>query len=295
MSALPKFTIKDLLDAGVHFGHKTMRWNPKMAPYIYGARNSIHIIDLQKSAPLLKKALEVVNEVARNNGRILFVGTKTQASEIIAEAAKRCGQYFVNYRWLGGMLTNFGTVSKSIKTLTDLEHRLNEQVELDNNPELNIIRLTKKERLDLSRKADKLNKSLGGIREMGGRPDLLFVIDTNKEGLAIQEANKLGIPIIAILDSNSNPDGIDYPVPGNDDAIRSLTLYCDLVSQSVLAGIEESLVSSGVDLGEIKDIGELSAKSKAFKKAPGKASNDSDKDSLAKPRIAKAKAAKTEE
>jgi len=253
MTNLPKFTIQELIEAGVHFGHKTMRWNPKMAPYIYGSRNSIHIIDLQKTAPLLKRALGVIYEVAKNNGRILFVGTKTQASDIISAAAKRSGQYFINYRWLGGMLTNFGTVSKSIKTLTDMEQKLSEQESLDLDPELQIARLTKKERLDLSRKADKLNKSLGGIREMGGKPDLLFVIDTNKENLAIKEANKLGIPVIAILDSNSSPDGIDHPVPGNDDAIRSINLYCDLVAETILAGMKESLISSGVDVGEISD------------------------------------------
>jgi small subunit ribosomal protein S2 len=266
MSNLPNFTIQDLLDAGVHFGHKTMRWNPKMAPYLYGARNNIHIIDLQKTAPMLKKALEVVHEVAKNNGRILFVGTKTQACEIVADAAARCGQYFVNYRWLGGMLTNLGTVSKSIKTLIDLENKINEQNLAEADPEMVMVRLTKKERLDLSRKAEKLTKSLGGIRAMGGRPDLLFIIDTNKESLAIQEAKKLGIPVVAVIDSNSNPDGIDFPIPGNDDAIRSITLYCDLVSRAVLAGIEDSLVASGVDIREIGDIGALAIKSREGKK-----------------------------
>ena len=274
MSNLPNFSIQDLLDAGIHFGHKTMRWNPKMAPYIYGVRNKIHIIDLQKSAPMLKKALEVIYEVAKNNGRILFVGTKTQACEIIAESAQRCGQYFVNYRWLGGMLTNLGTVSKSIKTLIDLETKINEQNLAEIDLEMNIVRLTKKERLDLARKAEKLTKSLGGIREMGGRPDLLFIIDTNKESLAIKEANKLGIPVIAVIDSNSNPDGINFPIPGNDDAIRSITLYCDLVSEAVLAGISESLIASGVDMGEVADIGALALKSREVKKTH----TDSDRD-----------------
>ena len=254
MSNLPKFTIQELIDAGVHFGHKTMRWNPKMAPYIYGERNSIHIIDLQKTAPLLKMALGVIYEVAKNNGRILFVGTKSQASELIAAAAERSGQYYINHRWLGGMLTNFGTVSKSIKTMIDMEQKVEQQEQAELDPEMQVVRLTKKERLDLSRKAEKLRKSLGGIKEMGGRPDLLFIIDTNKESLAIKEANKLGIPIVAILDSNSNPDGINHPVPGNDDALRSIGLYCDLVSEAILSGIKESLITSGVDMGEVNDL-----------------------------------------
>ena len=272
MTNLPKFTIQELIEAGVHYGHKTMRWNPKMAPYVYGVRNSIHILDLQKTAPLLKRALAVIYEVAKDNGRILFVGTKIQASDIIESAAQRSGQYYINHRWLGGMLTNFGTVSKSIRTMIDMEQKLSEQEAADLDPELQVVRLTKKERLDLSRKVEKLRKSLGGIREMGGRPDLLFVIDTNKENLAIQEANKLGIPVIAIIDSNSNPDGVDYPIPGNDDAIRSINLYCDLVSEAILAGMKESLISSGVDVGEIGDMSTFAGGKSADKKhSKGKA------------------------
>jgi small subunit ribosomal protein S2 len=278
MTSLPKFTIQELIEAGVHYGHKTMRWNPKMAPYIYGQRNSIHIIDLQKTAPLLQRALNVIYDVAKENGRILFVGTKIQASDIIEAAANRSGQYYINHRWLGGMLTNFGTVSKSIKTMTDMEQQLAEQEAADLDPELQVVKLTKKERLDLSRKVAKLRKSLGGIREMGGRPNLLFVIDTNKENLAIKEANKLGIPVIAIIDSNSNPDGVDYPVPGNDDAIRSIRLYCDLVAEAVLAGMKESLIASGVDVGAISDIGEMTDKMSNKKplKSKAKASSGSD-------------------
>jgi small subunit ribosomal protein S2 len=242
-SSVPNFTISQLLDAGIHFGHKTKRWNPKMAPYIYGIRDGIHIIDLQQTVPLLHRALTCIHEVVKNNGRVLFVGTKRQASEIVADYAKRCGQYYVNHRWLGGMLTNWGTVSKSIKTLTELE-------KISSNTESREFqKLTKKEKLGISRQISKLTKSLGGIREMGGKPDLLFVIDTNKESLAIKEANKLGIPVIAVIDSNSNPDGIDFPIPGNDDAIRSIKLYCKLISESALGGIQSSLSSSGADIG----------------------------------------------
>jgi small subunit ribosomal protein S2 len=293
MTNLPKFTIQELIEAGVHYGHKTMRWNPKMAPYIYGERNSIHIIDLQKTAPLLKRALAVIYEVAKDNGRILFVGTKMQASEIIEAAAQRSGQYYINHRWLGGMLTNFGTVSKSIRTMIDMEQKLADQEAADLDPELQTVRLTKKERLDLSRKVEKLRKSLGGIREMGGRPDLLFVIDTNKENLAIQEANKLGIPVIAIIDSNSNPDGVDYPVPGNDDAIRSINLYCDLVSEAILAGMKESLISSGADVGEIGDISAIAGKAADKKHLKGKAKPAADAtETESKPALRGAKAAK---
>lgn len=247
MSGIANFTIKELIESGAHFGHKRMRWNPKMAPYIYDERNEIHIINLQKTAPLLHRALNAIYEVAKNNGRILFVGTKRQASTIIAEAAKRCGQYYVNYRWLGGMLTNLSTVSNSIKTLKDLES-------LISNEEGSIFsKLTKKEKLDILRKTDKLEKSLGGIREMGDRPDLIFVIDTNKEHIAIKEANKLGIPVVAIVDTNCDPDNIDYLVPANDDATRAIKLYCRLVSDTILSGMQESFVKSGVDLGESED------------------------------------------
>lgn len=246
MSYEANFTIKELMEAGVHFGHKTMRWNPKMAPFLYGSRDDVHIIDLQQTAPLLHRALIAIYNVVKNNGRVLFVGTKKQASNEIAESAKRCGQYFVNNRWLGGMLTNWPTISKSINTLQNLE----KQISNDHNDENYSNKLTKKELLEITRKRDKLELSLGGIRNMGGKPDLLFVIDTNKENLAILEASKLNIPIIAILDSNSNPDNIDYPIPGNDDATRSIKLYCRLVSDAALIGIEHSMTSSGVDFGE---------------------------------------------
>ncbi len=243
MSALPTFTIRELLEAGVHYGHKTMRWNPKMAPYLFGSRNGTHIIDLQQTAPMFHQALKVVYDVVKANGRVLFVGTKRQASDPIAEAAKRCGQYYVNHRWLGGMLTNWKTVSQSIKTLRETEAKLEGSRE----------GLKKKEILSLERRADKLKLSLGGILEMGGKPDLLFIIDTNKESLAMQEAKKLGVPVIAIVDSNSNPDDVNFPIPGNDDAIRSITLYCQLISDAALAGIQDSLGSKAVaDLAEEK-------------------------------------------
>jgi len=236
MSNLPKFTITELMEAGVHFGHKTMRWNPKMAPYIYGERNKLHIINLQKTVPLLHKALEVTRDVASKNKRILFVSTKRQASAIVAEAAERCGQYYVNHRWLGGMLTNWNTVSKSIKTLKDLDAQLQ-------NPD---FVANKKERLVMQRQLDKLENSLGGIKDMGGTPDLIVVIDTNKESIAILEANKLGVPVIAIADTNSNPDGIDYIVPGNDDSSRSISLYCKLLADAALSGVEQALGSKKV-------------------------------------------------
>ncbi len=243
MVDLPKFSMRDLLEAGVHYGHKTMRWNPRMASYLFGSRNGIHIIDLQQTVPLLHKALNVVYEVVKANGRVLFVGTKRQASDLISDAAKRCGQYYVNHRWLGGMLTNWNTVSGSIKTLRDIESHLTE----------NTAGLTKKEILDLERQREKLRRSLGGIMDMGGKPDLLFVIDTNKEALAMAEAKKLGIPVIAILDSNSNPDGIDFPIPGNDDATRAIELYCKLLSDAALLGIQEGLSAAGVDMGARAD------------------------------------------
>lgn len=241
MSAIPQFTIQELIEAGVHFGHRTMRWNPRMEPYLYGVRGDIHIINLQQTAPLLHHALKVVHDVVAKNGRVLFVGTKSQASDAIAEAAKRCGQYYVNHRWLGGMLTNWNTVSASIRTLKALEDRLN-------SPEV-LASLTKKEALDLARRRDKLERSLGGIRDMGGRPDLLFVLDTNKENLAIDEADRLGIPVIGIVDSNSDPESVKFPVPGNDDATRAIQLYCRLISDAVLAGIQEEMKVAGVDVG----------------------------------------------
>jgi small subunit ribosomal protein S2 len=237
--ALPDFTMRQLLEAGVHFGHHTRRWNPKMSPYIYGVRNGIHIIDLEQTVPLLRQGLEAIREVVAGGGRVLLVGTKRQAQEAITEAAKRCGQYYVNYRWLGGMLTNFKTISQSIKRLRELDERITEEQS----------GLTKRELLELTRDRDKLERALGGIKEMGGLPDILFVIDTNKEAIAVQEANKLRIPVVAVLDSNSSPDGIAYPIPGNDDAMRAIHLYSDLVSGSVLDGLQAELAASGIDVG----------------------------------------------
>jgi small subunit ribosomal protein S2 len=237
--AMPTFTMRQLLEAGVHFGHHTRRWNPKMAGYLFGVRNGIHIIDLEQSVPLLYRGLQAVRDVVAGGGRVLFVGTKRQAQEPIAEAAKRCGQYYVNHRWLGGMLTNFKTVSQSIKRLREFDERLKEQQS----------GLTKRELLELTRDRDKLERALGGIKEMGGLPDIIFVIDTNKEAIAIQEANKLRIPVVAVLDSNSSPDGIAYPVPGNDDAMRAIHMYCELFSGAVLDGLQAELAASGVDVG----------------------------------------------
>ncbi|HTT78676.1 MAG TPA: 30S ribosomal protein S2 [Stellaceae bacterium] len=237
--ALPEYSMRQLLEAGVHFGHHTRRWNPKMAPYIFGVRNGIHIIDLEQTMPLLHQGLDAVRDVVAGGGRVLLVGTKRQAQEAIAEASKRCGQYYVNYRWLGGMLTNFKTISQSIKRLRELEERL----------EAEESGLTKRELLELTRDRDKLERALGGIKEMGGLPDILFVIDTNKEAIAVQEANKLRIPVVAILDSNSSPDGIAYPIPGNDDAMRAIHMYCDLVSGAVLDGLQAELSASGIDVG----------------------------------------------
>ncbi len=238
--AMPTFTMRQLLEAGVHFGHHTRRWNPKMKPFIFGVRNGVHIIDLQQSVPMLHRALQAVRDVAAGGGRVLFVGTKRQAQDIVAEHAKRCGMYYVNHRWLGGMLTNWRTVSHSIKRLRDLE----EQMEQDNTG------LTKKEMLNLTREQEKLERTLGGIKEMAGLPDLIFMIDTNKEHLAIDEARVLNIPVVAVVDSNSDPVGVRYPIPGNDDAIRAVNLYCELASAAVLDGLEAEMVASGVDLGE---------------------------------------------
>ncbi len=220
---IPNITIQQLLEAGVHLGHKTLRWNPKMKKYIFGKRDSIHIIDLTQTLELIKIALEKVHQTISNNGKILFVSTKKQASEAIAEIAKETDQYFVNYRWLGGMLTNWGTISGSIKKMKKYESDLNAENR----------GFTKKELLKMSIKKDKLQRSLGGIAEMKKTPDLVFIIDTNYESLAIQESVKLGIPIIAILDSNSNPDGIDFPIPGNDDARRAIDLYCNLIKETI--------------------------------------------------------------
>ena len=235
---LPAFQMRQLLEAGVHFGHQSHRWNPKMAPFIYGARNNIHIVDLTQTTPLLHQALVKVSDTVAGGGRVLFVATKRQASDSIADAAKRCAQYFINHRWLGGTLTNWKTISQSIRRLRQLDEILAD-------PQGR----TKKEVLNVQRERDKLNMALGGIKEMGGVPDLLFVIDTNKESIAIQEARKLGIPIVAIVDTNCDPDGIDFPVPGNDDAGRAITLYCDLVARAAIDGLERSQSSAGVDIG----------------------------------------------
>src|SRR5277367_6489794 len=237
--ALPEFSMRQLLEAGAHFGHRTQRWNPKMASYIYGVRNDIHILDLTQTVPLLHQALVSLREIAAGGGRILFVGTKRQAAEPVAAAAKRCAQYYVNHRWLGGTLTNWRTISQSIARLRELEGLLVSGGE----------GRTKKELLQLTREREKLELSLGGIKDMGGIPDLMFVIDTNKEAIAIQEARKLNIPVVAVLDTNSNPDGITYPVPGNDDAARALQLYCDLMADAVLDGLTEGQVAMGVDIG----------------------------------------------
>ena len=237
--ALPDFSMRQLLEAGVHFGHQTHRWNPKMEPFLFGDRNNIHIIDLAQTVPLLHQALVTVRDTVAGGGRVLFVGTKRQASEPVAQAARQCAQYYINHRWLGGMLTNWKTISNSIRRLRQLDEMLAGEAK----------GLTKKEVLNLTRERDKLERAIGGIKDMGGLPDLIFVIDTNKEEIAIQEARKLGIPVVAILDSNSNPDGIAYPVPGNDDAARAITLYCDLVSRAVIDGISQSQISSGVDIG----------------------------------------------
>ena len=237
--ALPDYSMRQLLEAGVHFGHQTHRWNPRMASFLYGSRNKIHIIDLTQTVPMLHQALKAVRDAAAQGGRVLFVGTKRQASDPIADGAKRCAQYYVNHRWLGGTLTNWQTISNSIKRLRSIEETLNSGAQ----------GLTKKEGLNLTRERDKLERALGGIKDMGGLPDILFVIDTNKEQIAIQEANKLGIPVVAIVDSNSNPEGIAYPIPGNDDASRALVLYCDLVARAVIDGLSEAQGGHGADIG----------------------------------------------
>ncbi len=241
--ALPEFTMRQLLEAGVHFGHQSQRWNPRMAPYIYGARNGIHIIDLTQTVPMLDQALQVVRETVAKGGRVLFVGTKRQASGPIAEAAEKSAQYYMNPRWLGGTLTNWKTVSQSIGRLRMIDEAMEGGAE----------GLTKKERLGMERDQSKLQASLGGIREMGGTPDLLFVIDVKKEALAIAEANKLGIPVVAVVDTNCSPDGVDYVIPGNDDAARAISLYCDLAARAALDGMSAQLGAAGVDLGELDE------------------------------------------
>jgi small subunit ribosomal protein S2 len=247
--AFPTYTMRQLLEAGVHFGHQTRRWNPSMAPYIFGVRNGVHILDLTQTVPQLHRALTALRDVVASGGRVLFVGTKRQAQNPVAEAAKRCGQYYVNHRWLGGMLTNWKTISHSIKRLRDLEVQLADPATQQG--------FTKKELLNLSRERDKLERALGGIKDMGGLPDVLFVIDTNKEEIAVQEAAKLGLPVVAVLDSNCSPKNIRYPFPGNDDASRAINLYCDLVVAAVLDGIQAEMSASGIDVGAIAEIDEI--------------------------------------
>jgi len=241
--AVPTVSMQQLIEAGAHFGHQTHRWNPRMKPYIFGARNGIHIIDLSQSVPLFARALDFVSQTVRAGGKVLFVGTKRQAQDPIREAALRSGQHFVNHRWLGGMLTNWKTISESIKKLKSLDEQLAGDT----------AGLTKKEVLDLTRKRDKLEMSLGGIRNMGGIPDVMFVIDANMEDLAIKEANVLGIPVVAILDTNVDPEGIAFPIPANDDAARAIRLYCDAVAEAASTGRGEAVVDSGADVGEMAE------------------------------------------
>jgi len=237
--AMPVVDMRALLEAGVHFGHQTHRWNPKMAPFIFGERNGVHIIDLSQTVPYFQRALQAVRDVVAGGGRVLFVGTKRQASPIIAEAAKRCGQYYVNHRWLGGMMTNWQTISQSIKRLKQLNEQLGQEH----------TGLTKKETLQLTRLRDKLELSLGGIQDMGGLPDIIVAVDVIGDDLAIAEANRLHIPVVGVIDTNSKPEGVDYPIPGNDDATRALRLYCDMLAEAALDGIQAELAAQGVDLG----------------------------------------------
>jgi small subunit ribosomal protein S2 len=240
--AVPTVTMQQLIEAGVHFGHQTHRWNPRMKPYIFGARNGVHIIDLSQTVPLMQRALDFVNATIRAGGKVLFVGTKRQAQQPIADAARACGQYYVNHRWLGGMLTNWKTISGSIKRLKSIEEQLSGDTS----------GFTKKELLDLSRKKEKLEMSLGGIRDMGGIPDVMFVIDANMEELAIKEANVLGIPVVAVLDSNVDPMGIAFPIPGNDDASRAIRLYCEAMAAAASKGGTEAIADTGADIGAME-------------------------------------------
>lgn len=241
--AMPTFTMRQLLEAGVHYGHNTRRWNPKMASYIFGERSGVHILDLQQTVPMLYRGLEVAREIVKSGGRVLFVGTKVQGSDIVKEAAKRCGQYYINHRWLGGLLTNWKTVNQSIKSLKQMREDLQ-----------NPGRMTKKEILKLQREHDKLELAIGGIADMGGLPDMLFILDTNKEAIAVQEASRLSLPIVGIIDSNSTPDLITYPIPGNDDATRAIRLYCDLMADAILDGLQQSMISAGIDIGAAADL-----------------------------------------
>jgi small subunit ribosomal protein S2 len=257
--AMPEVNLRQLLEAGVHFGHHTRRWNPRMAPYIFGVRNQVHILDLQQTVPMLERALRAVRDTVAGGGRVLFVGTKKSAADYVAAAATRCGQYYVNHRWLGGMLTNWKTITGSIKRLKEMDARLSGDIQ----------GLTKKEILMLTREKEKLERALGGIREMGGLPDLIFVIDVVKEKLAIQEANTLGIPVVAVVDSNADPTGVAFPIPGNDDAIRAINLYCDLVAAAVFDGISAELQASGADLGAMAaPVGEEALPAPAAEEAP---------------------------
>ena len=266
--AMPNYTMKELLEAGIHFGHQLNRWNPKMEPYLFGERNGIHIIDLQQTYPLINSALKVIRDIAAGGGRVLFVGTKRQAQKIISESAVNSGQYYMNHRWLGWTLTNLKTISKSIVILKSYDEILNKE---DSG-------LTKKELVGIQRQRDKLEASLGGIKDMGGLPDALFVIDTNKEHIAIKEANVLKIPVIAVIDSNSNPDGVDFPIPGNDDATRAIAMYCRLVSESILDGLQVSFSDSGNDIGESDLLKEdLDSEKKADKPKDSNVSENEDK------------------
>lgn len=286
---LPKFTIRQLIEAGVHFGHKTMRRNPKMSRYIFTNRNGISIIDLNKTANLLHESLKVVKQIAKNNGRILFIATKKQAVDVVSEAATRSGQYFVNSRWLGGMLTNWKTISQSLKTLKKIEgHLVNEE-----------LGFKKKEKLMLERQRTKLETNLGGIKNMGGYPDLVIIIDTNKEALAIAEAKKLRIPIMAILDTNCDPEGIAFPIPGNDDSAKSIKLYCRLISDAIIEGIKENMSASGLDISKIKDEqfseklqemnAEVKSRDKKDEKFPKKSSHKKDSEEQKKSSLKPAK------
>ena len=241
--ALPEFSLRQLLEAGVHFGHQTQRWNPRMGPFIYGSKNGIHIIDLTQTVPMLDAALQVIRDTVARGGRVLMVGTKRQAQRAVADAADKSAQFYMNHRWLGGTLTNWKTVSQSIGRLRQIDETMDRGAE----------GLTKKERLGMEREQQKLQASLGGIREMGGLPDMLFVIDVNKEDLAILEANKLGIPVVAVVDTNCSPKGIDYVIPGNDDAARAIALYCDLVARAALDGMSAQMGAAGVDVGALAE------------------------------------------
>lgn len=269
--SIPTFTMRDLMEAGVHYGHHTRRWNPKMAPYIFGSREGVHIMDLSQTVPALNRALEAIRDVSAKGGKVLFVGTKNQAADIVKDAATRCGGFYVNHRWLGGMLTNWKTVSGSIRRLKDINSKA-EKGELEG--------LTKKERLNLAREQEKLVASLGGIQDMNGRPDIMFVIDTPREQLAINEAKRLGIPVVAVCDSNSDPDGIEYVIPGNDDAIRTITLYCDLVAGAVLDGMQAELAAAGVDVGAATEVvaDEVVEEKTKAKKTTKKAAKDTESD-----------------